>query len=88
MCNDDNVLNVFEAAHISLFLNKQLGEPSISSCRIAVELTSRYLEVVGSNPARVMGFFLLLLQSRPTFLHQWSVLNQVPQGGASLTVCS
>ena len=24
----------------------------------------------------------------PTFLHQWSVLSQVPQGGASLTVCS
>ena len=35
---------------------------------------------------RVLGFFLLLL-SFPTFLHKWNVLNQVPQGGASLTVC-
>ena len=32
-----------------------------------------------------LHFFLLL--SCLTLFHQWSVLNQVPQGGASLTVC-
>ena len=32
-----------------------------------------------------MHFFLLL--SFPTFLHKWSVLNQVPQRGASLIAC-
>ena len=30
----------------------------------------------------MLGFFLLILSS-PSFLHPWSVLNQVPQGGAS-----
>ena len=38
------------------------------------------------NPASSWPFFLLLL-SFPTFLYQWSALNQAPQGGASLTVC-
>ena len=36
-----------------------------------------------SNPVGCRAFFLLLL-SVPTFLHQWSVLNQVPQRS---TVC-
>ena len=34
----------------------------------------------------VLGFFLLR-RSFPTFLHQLSVFNQVPQGGESLIVC-
>ena len=34
----------------------------------------------------VMGLFLLPLLSFPTYSHQWSVLNQVPQRGASLTL--
>ena len=33
---------------------------------------------------QVLGFFLLL--SFPTFLHQWNLLNKVPQVAASLTV--
>ena len=33
-----------------------------------------------------MGLFLLPLLYFPTYLHQWSVLNQVPQRGASLTL--
>ena len=45
-----------------------------------VEHTPCNQEEVGSNPA---GARLL-----PTFLHQWSVPNKVPQGGLSLTVCS
>ena len=32
-----------------------------------------------------LGHFSFLL-SFPTFLHHWSVLNEVTQGGASLTV--
>ena len=32
-----------------------------------------------------LGFFLL--PSFPTFLHQWSGLNQLPQESASLSVC-
>ena len=50
-------------------------------CSTAVEDTPRNQEVVGSNPPGCCAFFLLLL-SFPTFLHQWSVLNQVPQGGS------
>ena len=50
-----------------------------------VKRTPRNQEVVGSNPAGCWAFFLLLFL--PTFLHQWSVLNQVTQGGASLTLC-
>ena len=46
---------------------------------------TRNLEVMSSNPIGCMVFLLLL--SFPSFLHKWSVLNQVPQGGASLTVC-
>ena len=53
------------------------------SCSTAVEHISCNQEVVGLNPA--MGFFLLLL-SFPTFAYQWSVLDRVPQGGASVTV--
>ena len=45
------------------------------------ELT-RTLEVVGSNTP---GFFLLL--SLHTFLHQWSVLNKVPQKEVHLQLC-
>ena len=41
-----------------------------------VEHTPCNPEEVGSNPA---GAGLL-----PTFLHQWSVPNKVPQGGVSL----
>ena len=44
------------------------------------------LEVVGSNLARCWHFYFFFLSS-PTFLHQWSVFDQVPQGGASLSVC-
>ena len=57
----------------------------------------RYQKVAGSNPG-VGSFFLLsklemlwalilcflVIPPFPTFLQQWSVLNQVPQGGASL----
>ena len=46
-------------------------------------LRSRALEAEGSNPTGCWAFFLLLLSisslSLPAFLHQWSVLNQVPQ---------
>ena len=46
-----------------------------------VELTPQKEEVMGSNPARCRDSF-------PTFLPSlWGVLNQVPQGGASLQVC-
>ena len=37
----------------------------------------------GFESRRVLGFFRLL--PFPTFLHQWSVLNKVPQESASLT---
>ena len=49
-----------------------------------VEHMIRHQEVVGLNPAGCWAFFLLL--SLRTFLHHWSVLNQVPQGVASPTV--
>ena len=49
-------------------------------CSTAVWPMTRNQKVVASNPT-------LLLLSFPTFLHQWSFLNQVPLGGASLTVC-
>ena len=52
-------------------------------CCTAVGHTPHNQKVEGSNLAG-SGFFLL---SFPTYLHQWSVLNQVSQGGASLTVC-
>ena len=35
---------------------------------------------MGLNPTEYWAFLLLLL-------HQWSVLNQIPQGDASLTAC-
>ena len=43
----------------------------------------------GSGFLSGQGYFLLLSISYylPTFLHRWSALNQVPQGGASLTGC-
>ena len=55
------------------------------SCSTAVEHTPQNLEVIGSNPAGcwALFFFFLFL---PTFLRQWSVLKQNPQGGASLSV--
>ena len=40
---------------------------------------------LGFKSHLVLGFFLLLCF--PTFLHLWSVLNQVPQGRRSLTGC-
>ena len=54
--------------------------------QLLVELVGRGLEqeVAGSNPTRCWAFLFFYL---PTFLHQSRVLNQVPQGGASLTVC-
>ena len=54
-------------------------------CSTTVEHTPRNLEVVGLNPAGCSFFFFFL--SLSTFLHQWSVLNQVPHGGASLAEC-
>ena len=57
-----------------------------NGCSTAAERMPCNLEAVGSNPAGCWAFSLLLLL--PTFLRQWSVLNQVPQGSASLTVCS
>ena len=53
-------------------------------CSTVVEHMPHNQEVVHLSPARCWAFFLLL--SFSTFLHQWSVLNQVPQGGASLIV--
>ena len=44
-------------------------------CITAVENMPRHLEVVGSNPPGCWAFFFFLYF--PTFLHQWSVLNQV-----------
>ena len=55
-----------------------------SGCGAYVEHTPRHYEVVGSNPAGCRAFFLFV-PSLPTVLHQRSVLNQVPQRGASLT---
>ena len=54
-------------------------------CSTVVERRPRNQEVVGSKSCQVIGFFILILHF-PAFLHQWSVLIQVPQGGASLTV--
>ena len=54
---------------------------------MVVEHTPHNQEVVWFESRRVLGLFLLLLLSFPTFLQQRSVLNQVPQGGASLAVC-
>ena len=54
-------------------------------CNKAVEHTPRNQEVAGSNPPG-WCFFLPLLPF-PTFLHQWSDLNQGHQGGVSLTMC-
>ena len=51
-------------------------------CSKAVVNKLSNMEVVGSNPAGCWAFFLFFF---PTSLHQWSVLNQVPEGGASLT---
>ena len=62
----------------------------LRGCSTAVEHMPRNLEVVGLNPARCWAYFLLFfsfLLSLPTYLHKWSDLNQVPQGGATLTVC-
>ena len=56
------------------------------NCSTVVECAPRKLVVLGSNPAGSWAFFFIFL-SFPTFGHQWRVLNQVPQGGASLTVC-
>ena len=53
------------------------------SCSTAVEYLPCNQKVGGSIPAGCRFF----PSSFPTFLHQWSVLNQIPQGGASLTVC-
>ena len=53
-------------------------------CSTAVDHMPRNQEVVGVDAAGYWAFFLL---SFPTFLQQWSVLNQVPQGGASLKGC-
>ena len=49
-----------------------------------VEQTPHYQEIVGSNPASCWAFSFYF--SFPSFYHQWGVLNQVPQGGASLAV--
>ena len=60
-------------------------------CSTGVEHTPHIPEVVVSNPAGCRAFFFFFLRfllSLPTFLRQWSVLNQVPQGGAFLAVCS
>ena len=67
-------------------------------CSTAVEhtpgnvevVTPGNVEVVGSNNAGGWAFFLLLSVSslsHPSFLHQWSVLNQVPQKEAPLQLC-
>ena len=56
------------------------------SCSTVVEHKPSYQEVVGLKSTKCWAPFLLLL-SFPIFLHQWSVLNQVPQVGASLTMC-
>ena len=49
----------------------------------STRLRSKSLEGHGFESGLVLCFFLLLLLissvSLPTFLHQWSVLNQVPQ---------
>ena len=53
-------------------------EPTQGKTLAAVEAHNQ--EIVGSNPAGWCWAF-------PSFLHQWSVLNLVPQVGASLTPC-
>ena len=74
-----NVRSKMEFSLLSLSTQLSLSQ----GCRTAVEHTPHNQKIVGSNPPKCW-FFLL---SFPTFLHQRSVLNQVPQGGASLTVC-
>ena len=59
-------------------------------CNTSVEHKPHNLEVMGLNPAgcwAFISFFFLFFQYLPTFFHQWSVLNRVSQGGASLNVC-
>ena len=58
-------------------------------CSTVVEHTPCNQEVEGLNPAGcwLFFFFCLFFLSLSTFLHQWSALNQVLQGGASLTEC-
>ena len=60
-----------------LRIMKQLSWCSSCSTTV-VKLVPHNQEVVGSNPAGCWAF--------PNFLHQWSALNQVPQGRAPLTV--
>ena len=48
----------------------------------------RNLEVGGSNDGLFSSSFTFFYLSLSTLVYQWSVLNQVPQGGAILTVCS
>ena len=78
------------------FLMRTNGSHSMTStidllqgrgCSTLVELKPRNLKVVGSDPAEGWAFLCFFSLSFPTFLHQWSVLIQVPQGGTSLSVC-
>ena len=59
-------------------------------CSTVVEHMTCNQGFVGLKPARCWAFFFcffLFFLSLSSFLYQWSVLNQVPQGGGSLTVC-
>ena len=79
----------FKKYHEQQYIGLTYGEIILllrgHGCSIVVEHTARNLEAMGLNPA-VSSFDIFSL-SLPTFLHQWIVFNQVPQGGASLTVC-
>ena len=57
---------------------------AVEAQRLSTRLRSKTLEVVGSNPTGCWAIFLFFFLF---LLHQWSVLNQVPQGGASLASC-
>ena len=68
------------------FIIYQMGR----GCSTAVEHTPRNLEVVGLNTARWWAFFYLFFRFLLSISSYFPspVLNQVPQGGASLTVCN
>ena len=73
--------------------NKNISRPVVGRiCSTVVEHTPRHLKVVATYPAGCWAFsssssFDFFSLSLLTFLPQWSVFNQLPQEGASLTVC-
>ena len=77
------VTNCLGVEYSFIIISYQLG----CSCSRPSEHTPRNLEVMGLNPARCLALFFFFFQSVPTLLHQWNVLNPVPQGSVSLTEC-